>query len=94
MLATPQTNARLEARISAELHTSIKQIAALENRTVTDFVVSAVQEALQRAIEQRQLIRLSLEHQTQFANALIDPPAIAPALKRAIEKRQLLAIDN
>ena len=36
--------ARLEARISADLQLSIKRAAELQGRTITDFVVAAVQE--------------------------------------------------
>jgi uncharacterized protein (DUF1778 family) len=38
-------NARLEARISPDLHELIKRAAELEGCTMTDFVVSAAQEA-------------------------------------------------
>ena len=47
------TTARLEARISVELHAALKRAAELKGRTMTDFVVSAVQEAAQRAFERR-----------------------------------------
>ena len=32
--------ARLEARISAELHATLKRAAELQDRTVTDFVIA------------------------------------------------------
>jgi uncharacterized protein (DUF1778 family) len=35
--------ARLEARISTELHAMLKRAAQIQGRTVTDFVVAAVQ---------------------------------------------------
>jgi uncharacterized protein (DUF1778 family) len=37
------TTARLEARISTELHAMLKRAAQIQGRTVTDFVVAAVQ---------------------------------------------------
>lgn len=37
------TTARLEARISTDLHLMLKRAAELQGRTMTDFVVSAVQ---------------------------------------------------
>ena len=49
MPATLST-ARLEARISTDLHSMLKRAAELQGRTMTDFVVSAVQDAAQRAI--------------------------------------------
>ena len=80
--ATP-SSARLEARISEELHALLKRAAEIENRTMTDFVVSAVREAAQRAVEQAGMVRLSRSDQERFAKALISPPKASPALKRA-----------
>ena len=86
MLSTTSSTARLEARISTDLHASIKLVADMQDRSMTDFIVSAMQEAVQRAIEQRDVIKLSLEDQTRFANAILSPPEISPALKRAFAK--------
>lgn len=90
MATTASSSKRLEARISAELHTMLKQAAALEGRTLTDFVIDAVQAAARGAIERSQVIRLSIANQQAFANALISPPAPNEALKRAFEKRETL----
>lgn len=89
MPATIATS-RLEARISTDLHALLKRAAEVQGRTMTDFVISAVQEAAQRAIEQSDLMRLSLADQACFAEALISPPKAAPALKRAFARRQKL----
>jgi uncharacterized protein (DUF1778 family) len=86
MSATLST-ARLEARISTDLHAMLKRAADMQGRTMTDFVVAAVQQAAQQAIEQAEVIRLSLADQTTFANALLAPPKPAPALKRAFARR-------
>lgn len=82
--------ARLEARISVELHASLKRAAEIEGRTVTDFVISAVQDSAQRAIEQSGVIRLSLADQECFATALLSPPKPTAALKRAFARRKKL----
>ena len=81
------STARLEARISTELHAMLKRAAELQGRTMTDFVVAAVQDAAQRAIEQAEVIRLSLADQECFAQALLSPPPPAPALERAFARR-------
>lgn len=86
----PIATARLEARISTNLHTMLKRAAELQGRTMTDFVISAVQDAAQRAIEQADVIRLSLADQECFAQALLAPPEPAPALKRAFTRRRKL----
>lgn len=82
--------ARLEARISTDLHATLKRAAELQGRTMTDFVVSAVQDAAQRAIEQAEIVRLSLADQEVFAQALLSPPQPAPALQRAFARRSKL----
>ena len=84
------TSARLEARISTDLHSMLKRAAELQGRTMTDFVVSAVQDAAQRAIDQAEVIRMSMSDQECFAQALISPPQPAPALQRAFARRSKL----
>jgi uncharacterized protein (DUF1778 family) len=82
--------ARLEARISPNLHKTLKRAAEIQGRTLTDFVISAVQDAAQRAIEQAEVIRLSLADQQRFAQALLSPPKPTPALRRAMARHDRL----
>lgn len=86
MPATVST-ARLEARISTDLHSMVKRAAELQGCTMTDFVVAAVQDAAQRAIEQTEVIPVSLADQECFARALLSPPKASPALERAFARR-------
>jgi uncharacterized protein (DUF1778 family) len=89
-MSAASTTARLEARISFDLHATLKRAAELQGRTMTDFVVSAVQDAAQRAIEQAEVIRLSLADQQCFAQALLNPPEPTAAMKRAFASRAKL----
>lgn len=89
-MPSPIPTARLEARISTDLHTMLKRAAELQGRTMTDFVIAAVQDAAQHAIEQAELMRLSLADQECFAQALLSPPPPSPALKRAFARRRKL----
>lgn len=89
-MSTPSSTARFELRISTDLHAQLKRAAELQGRTMTDFVVAAVQDAAQRAIEQAEIIRLSLADQACFAQALISPQQPAPALERAFTCRSKL----
>ena len=90
MSSTTASSARLEARVSSDLHAMLKRAAEIQGRTMTDFVVAAVQEAAQRAIEQAGVVRLSMQDQTRFAQALLAPPLPAAALKRAFGRRKKL----
>ena len=86
--------ARLEARISTDLHALLKRAADMQGRTMTDFVVASVQQAAQQAIENAEVIRLSLADQTAFANAVLAPPKPTPALKRAFARARKLIKAN
>ena len=89
-MSVATSTARLEARISTDLHSMLKRAAELQGRTITDFVVAAVQEAAQHAIQQAEVIRLSLADQECFAQALLSPPQSSPALNRAFARRSKL----
>ena len=75
--------ARLEARLPAKVHAMLKRAARMQGRTLTDFVVTAAQEAARRAIEDAEAIRLSEQDQKRFVGALLNPPAPGAALRRA-----------
>lgn len=85
---TPST-ARLEARISKELHATLKRAAELQNRTMADFIITAVQEAAIHAIKQAEMIRL-LADQENFARALMSPPKATDALESAFSRHSKL----
>ena len=75
--------ARIEARIAPDALAAVKRAAEIQGRSVSDFVVAAAEEAANRTIEQAHIIRLSLEDQRRFAEAIINPPAPNKALRRA-----------
>lgn len=87
---TMQKDARLEARVTAEVHALLKRAAEIEGRSMTDFVVAAASAAARQTIEQVEVIRLSREGQKAFATAMLNPPPIAPAMERAFVNRERL----
>lgn len=74
---------RLEARIDPGVLSLVKRAAELQGRSVSDFVVTAAQEAAHKAIEDSGIIRLSAEDQVRFVDMLMNSPPIAPSLLRA-----------
>ncbi len=84
-MATEQI-ARLEARLPASVYALLKRAAELKGRSITDFVVSAAQDAALRVIDEDGIIRLSAEDQLRFADALLNPPPPNAALKRAVRQ--------
>jgi uncharacterized protein (DUF1778 family) len=87
--------ARIEARIAPEVLAVVKRAAEIQGRSVSDFVVSAAQEAAHRTIEETQIIRLSVEDQRAFAEAILNPPPLTPAMESAIERyRKVIAVSR
>jgi uncharacterized protein (DUF1778 family) len=89
-MTSSQTTSRLEARLPADVHALLKRAAHIQGRTLTDFVVTAAREAAQRAIEETEILRLSLGDQRRIAEAVMHPPEPAPALRRAFQRRRAL----
>jgi uncharacterized protein (DUF1778 family) len=87
MPSSRSTSTRLQARITKDLHAMLRRAAELQGRTMTDFVVAAVQDAAKLAIEQTEVVRLTLADQQCFAQALLSPPTATPALKRATSRQ-------
>jgi uncharacterized protein (DUF1778 family) len=84
MQSEPTRSARLEARITPDALALVRHAAELDGRSLSDFVVAAVQDAAQRRIEQAHIIRLAVEDQRRFAEMLLNPPPLAPAMERAL----------
>lgn len=89
---TPR-KARLEARIAPKALAIVRRAAELQGRSVSVFVVAAAHEAGQRAIEEAQLIRLSVEVQRRFADLLLNPPRPVAALRRARKVHAKLIVE-
>lgn len=82
--------ARLEVQLPVETYALLQRAAAIQGRTLTDFVVSAACDAARRTIEDAEGIRLSADGQRQVAEALLNPPSPTAALRRAFERRRKL----
>jgi uncharacterized protein (DUF1778 family) len=89
-MSTAPTTARLEARLPAEVHALLRRAAEIQGRTLTDFVVTAAHEAARRTIAETDLVRLAVEDQRRFAEAILDPPEPEPALRRAFARHRRL----
>ncbi|MBM3277307.1 MAG: DUF1778 domain-containing protein [Candidatus Handelsmanbacteria bacterium] len=81
----PRKAERLEARISREQKQLIQRAATLTGRSLTEFVVSSLQEAASRTIHEHELITLSRADQEVFVRALLSPPGPNQKLRRAAQ---------
>jgi len=90
MAQEPTRTARIEARIAPDALAVVKRAAEITGRSVSDFVVAAAQEAANRTIEDTQIIRLSVEDQRAFAEAILNPPEPTSALRRSFRRHHEL----
>ena len=72
---------RLEARVTPEQKQLIEYAAALKGATVTDFLLSSVQDAAKRAIEDHQTFALTRRDSEIFVQELLSPTPANERLK-------------
>ena len=77
---------RLETRVTAEQKTLIERAAALQGRTVTDFVLTSLQDAARRAIEAHQQLELSVRDSEAFVDALLNPKPMNDRLRETVDR--------
>ena len=77
---------RLEARLTAEQKTLIEHAAALQGRTVTDFVLTSVQDAARRAIQEHRQLELSVRDSTAFVDAMLHPKPVNDRLRDTVRR--------
>lgn len=81
---------RLEARITADQKALIQRAAELEGRSVTDYVVSSVQDAAKRTVEAHDVTVLSAAQSRAFVDALLDPLPVNDRLRESIRRHRAM----
>lgn len=77
---------RLEARVTAEQKALIERAAALQGRTVGEFVLTSVQEAARRTIEEHRRLELSVRDSEAFVAALLNPKPVNRRLRDTVRR--------
>ena len=67
---------RLETRVTVDQKRLIEHAAALQGRSVTDFVLSSLQDAARRAIDEYRPLELSVRDSQAFVQALLEPQRV------------------
>lgn len=75
---------RVEARVTPEQKRLFERAAALEGRSLTDFLLASAQAAASETISRHQVLKLTPEDQRVFVDALLHPPAPNKALRSAV----------
>ncbi len=85
---TSEKAERLEARLSRKQKELIQHAADLAGRSLTDFILSASQEAANKVIREHEVITLTAQESENFVNALMNPPAPNLALQKAAKRHR------
>ena len=84
-MAKPQKpQARLEARVDAEIKAKWQQAADLQGITLTDFIITSLQESANKVIQQHQRIKLTAKDTEAFVDAILNPSEPNENLRSAV----------
>lgn len=77
---------RLEARVSREQKELFQRAADLLGLTLTDFMISSMQNAAVRAIQEHEMMTLTGRDREVFVAALLNPPEPSERLRAATQR--------
>jgi len=78
--------ARLGFRVDAKTKSLVERAARLERRNLTDFCLTALIEAAQKALERHESLSLSEADRVAFFDALLRPPKPNARLRSALRR--------
>lgn len=76
--------ARLGFRVDAKTKRLVERAAKADHRTLTDFCLTALTAAAEKALERHELMVLSEADRAAFFDALVHPPKPNARLRRAV----------
>ena len=77
---------RLEARVSINDKKLFKYAAALQGRSLTEFLVGCAYDAAKRTVQEHEVMKLSARDRETFVAALLKPPAPGKRLRGAAKR--------
>lgn len=66
----------------------IQRAADLQGRSITDFVITSLEQSASEAVRDHELMRLGADDSVRVAKALLNPPAPNAALKKAMTRHK------
>lgn len=91
---TSEKGERLEARLTRAQKELIQHAADLLGRSLTDFVVSLVQEEAKKIIREHEIITLTARESKEFVNSLLNSPEPNSALKKGAKRYNDFIVDK
>ena len=77
---------RLEARVPLPIKSLIDRAAALEGRSITDFVIATLERHAVTVVHEHEILQLSTRDSHAFAQAMLAPPKPNRALKGILSR--------
>lgn len=91
---TARKSERLETRVTRGQKELVQQAAALQGRSLTDFVSASVQQAAEQTIREHTVITLSARDSHAVMEALLNPEPAGPWLRQAAERYKTIMGDQ
>lgn len=85
---------RVEARVTSETKALLSRAAAIQGRSVTDFMVQSTVEAALRVIREHDYLEFSRQDRIAFAEAVLHPPALSGTLKKAAQRHRKMLLGD
>jgi uncharacterized protein (DUF1778 family) len=85
-MATAPKKERLEFRCTTRQRALIDKAVRLSGRSVTDFVLDAVQEAAMETIKSFETMKVNAQDSARLASALLNPPKPNAKLRAAARR--------
>lgn len=84
----PVKEKRLEARVTSEQKNMFQRAAAIKGQSLTEFVITTLQERASQVVKEHDIIVLSDKDREVFFDALLNPPEPNEKLREAVRKKQ------
>ena len=84
---------RLEARVNRQQKALLQRAADLSGRSLTDFILSASQQAANKVLREYEVITLTAQQSKKFVHALMNPPMPNLALQKAAKRHRNLLVN-
>jgi uncharacterized protein (DUF1778 family) len=78
--------ARIEFRVTQEQKRQFERAAAVQGRTLTEFLLASAEQSAAKAIQDHDLLQLRGNAQAEFISALLHPPEPNEKLETAFER--------
>lgn len=85
-LSSKPVTERLEARVPQPIKSLIGRAAALEGRSITDYVIATLERDAVKVVREHEILQLSTADSQAFARAMITPPKPNRALKGILSR--------